>query len=258
MDETAKLATLVRSVAHSLIVVANNSLGDESSEVVVVVPADTFDRNGDVGSVKSVIAYSDIGSDKLGLFLGQKVGVSLGGGLGQLGEVLVGHLDELLVGDATGTDEDHAVGGVVVLDVVGELSSGDVADVLLGTEDGAAQRLMLEGGGMQMVKDNLLDLLFNLLRLAQNNVTFPFDSGRLELGVLEDIGKNVDALWHVLVQGLGKVDCILALFQKSDAENLGRGILGDVTTYRSVGIQVSAHVLDFELQLLLCPAGRTL
>lgn len=212
MDETAELATLVRSVAHGLVVVANNSLSDESSEVIVVVPADTLDRNGDVRSAKSIVAYSDIRTNKLGLLLGQNVGVGLGGGSGQLGKVLLGHLNELLVGNAASADKDHAVGGVVVLDVAGELSSADIADVLLGTEDGAAQRLVLEGGGVQVVEDNLLDLLFHFLRLAQDNAAFPLNGGWLELGVLENVGKNVNALWHILVQGLGKVDCVLALF----------------------------------------------
>lgn len=212
VDKPAELAALVRSIAHSLVVVANNSLGNETSKVVIIVPANTLDRNGNVCGVESVIAYPDIRTNELGLLLGQKVGVSLGRGSRQLREVLVGHLNELIVGNATSTNKDHAVGGIVVLDVVGELSSGDVADVLLGAEDGAAEGLVLEGGGVQVIEDNLLNLLFHLLGLAEDNVTFPLDCGRLELGVLEDIGKNIDTLWYVLVESLGKVYCVLALF----------------------------------------------
>lgn len=75
-----------------------------------------------------------------------------------------------------------------------------------------------------MIKDDLLDLLLDLLRLAQNNVTFPLDGGRLELGILKDIGKNVDASWHILVEGLREVDGVLTLFQTLDIQVRRRGI----------------------------------
>jgi hypothetical protein len=126
--------------------------------------------------------------------------------------VLVGHLDELLVGDATGADEYHAVGGVVGLDVVGELGPGNVTDVLAGAEDGAAEGLVLEGGGVQVVEDDLLELLLDLLGLPQDHVALALDGGLLELRVLQDIGEDVDALWRILVEGLGEVDGVLTLF----------------------------------------------
>lgn len=261
VDEAAELAALVRRVAHGLVVVSNNRLGDQGGVVIVVVPADTLDRDGDVGGGDGVIAYPDIRADKLGLSLGQEVGVGLGGASGQLGEVLVGHLDELLVGDATGTDEDHAVGAVVVLDVVDELSAGDVADVLLGSQDGAAEGLVLEGGGVQVVKDDLLDLLLDLVGLAQDHVPLALDGGLLELGVLEDVGEDVDTLRHILVQGLGEVDGVFTLSYCQTRGLRGEDIsiiAHDVTTYRGVGVEVGAHVLDLELELLLCPAGGAL
>lgn len=62
--------------------------------------------------------------------------------------MLLGQFNKLLMGNAAGTDENHPVSGVVALDVVGELGSGDVADVLAGTQDGAAQGLVLEGSSM--------------------------------------------------------------------------------------------------------------
>jgi hypothetical protein len=63
-----------------------------------------------------------------------------------------------------------------------------------------------------VVEDNLLELLLHLLRLAQDNVALPLDGGLLELGVLEDVLQDVDALGDVLVEGLGEVDGVLALF----------------------------------------------
>lgn len=64
---------------------------------------------------------------------------------------------------------------------------------------------------MQVVEDDLLELLLYLLRLAQDNVTFPLDSGLLELRVLKDVLQDVDAPRDVLIEGLGEVDGVLTL-----------------------------------------------
>jgi len=224
VNEGAELAALMGSVTKSLVVVANDGLGDESGEVVRVVPANTLNSNGDVGGGKGVVTDADVRADEVGLLLGQERSVGDGGGGGKTGKVLVGHLNELLVGNATSADKDHAVSGVVVLDVVGELGAADVADVLAGAEDGAAKGLVLEGSGVEVVEDNLLELLLNLLRLAQDDVAFALDGGLLELGVLENVLEDVDALGNVLVQSLGEVDGVLALFARvsDDRRSVGK------------------------------------
>lgn len=211
VDPAAELAALVGSLTNSLVIVADDSLGDEGSEVVLRVPADTLNGQSDVGSGHGIITDTDIGTHKVSLLLGEQVGAVLGAAGGEAAEVLLSELDELLVGDAAGTDKDHSVSSVVVLDVVDELGSGDVADVLAGAEDGAAKRLVLEGSGVEVVKDNLLDLLLNLLGLSEDNVALALNGGLLEQGVLENIGEDVDALGDVRVEGLGEVDGVLAL-----------------------------------------------
>lgn len=211
VDESGETAALVRSVAHGLVVVANDGLGDESSEVVIRVPADTLNSKGNVGSSHGVVTDTDIGADEVSLLLGKQVSLVLGAPAGQTREVLLGELNKLLVGNATGTDQDHAVSSVVVLNVVGQLGAGDVADVLARTKDGAAQRLVLESGGVQVVEDNLLNLLLNLLGLAEDNVALALDGRLLELGVLQDIGQDIDALRDIGVEGLGEVDGVLTL-----------------------------------------------
>lgn len=207
----AQLAALVRGVAHGLVVVADDGLSDESSEVVLGVPANTLNGNGDVGSGHGVIANTDVRTNKVSLLLGQDVGLGLGAAGGKAGEVLLGKLNQLLVGNATGGSENHAVGSVVVLDVVGEFGAGNVTDVLAGAENGAAERLVLESSGVQVVKDNLLNLLLNLLGLSENDVALALDGRRLELGVLQDIGQNIDGLGNVGVESLGEVDGVLTL-----------------------------------------------
>lgn len=78
-------------------------------------------------------------------------------------EMLFSKLNQLLVRDATGGSKNHPVGSVVVLDVVDELHSCDVTDVLAGAENSATKRLMLEGGGMKVIEDDLLNLLLDFL-----------------------------------------------------------------------------------------------
>ena len=70
---------------------------------------------------------------------------------------------------------------------------------------------MLEGSGVQVVKDDLLDLLLNLLGLPQDDVALTLDGRLLKLGVLEDVGQDVDELGNVRVEGLGEIDGVLAL-----------------------------------------------
>jgi hypothetical protein len=125
--------------------------------------------------------------------------------------VLLSQADELLVGDTTSTNKDHAVSSVVGLDVVGQVLAGDGLDVLLGAEDGATEGLTLESGGVEVVEDNLLELLVNLFLLTEDHITLALDSSGLKLGVLEDIGEDVDGLGNIVVEGLGVVDGVLAL-----------------------------------------------
>ena len=214
MDESAELASEVGRVAHGAVPVADNGLGDQGSEVVVVLPADTLNGKGNVSSRESVVTDSDLGTDELGdtlLLSGESQG-SRGRGLaGEATEVLLSESHELLVGDTTGTNEDHAVSSVVGLDVVGQVVPGDGLDVLLGAEDGAAEGLVLEGSGVEVVEDNLLELLVDLLLLTEDDVALALDGSGLQLGVLKDVGEDVDGLGDIVVEGLGVVDGVLAL-----------------------------------------------
>ncbi len=144
-------------------------------------------------------------------FLGQEIGARFRRARRKLREILLGHLDELLVRETAGADENHAIGRVVVLDVVHKLGAGDVANILAGAEDGAAQRLMLIRRRVEMVKDDLLHLLLHLFGLAKDHVALPLDGGLLQLRVLQDVGQDVDALRDVAIEGFGEVDRVFAL-----------------------------------------------
>lgn len=157
--------------------------------------------------------------------------------------------------DAAGADENHTVGFVVVGDVCGQVGLGDGEDVFLRAEDGAAERLILERGGMQVVKHNFLELLIDLFLLAQDHVALALDGGLLELGVLQDVGEDLDGFADVVLERLGVVDGVFALETLMHGQRWYSPIGGGQRwTYRGVGIQMTAHVLDLELQLVLRPS----
>ena len=88
---------------------------------------------------------------------------------------------------------------------------------------------------MQMIKHHFLVLFVNLDLLAQNDIALALNFALLQLRVLQDIRDDVHGLGDVLPERLGIVHRLLA---------------------RSVRIKVCAHVLDLELERLLCaPVG---
>lgn len=90
---------------------------------------------------------------------------------------------------------------------------------------------------VKMVEHDFLVLLVDLLLLTQNDIAFALDGATFELGVLEDVGDNVDGLRDVLAEALGVVDRLLA---------------------RSVRIEVSPKILHLELEGVLGAAASTL
>lgn len=225
VHESAKLAAEVGRAAHSAVPVANDGLSDERSEVVIVLPADTLDSNGDIGGGHGVVTDPDLGANEIGLgLLSSGDGGETGrGSSGEASEVLLSKLDELGMRYATSTDENHAVSSVVGLDVLLKVTALDGLDVLLGAEDGPAEGLALVSGSVQVVENNLLELLVNLLLLAEDDITLTLNGRGLELGVLENIGQDVDGVRDIGVEGLGVVDGVLALFSIRNARgNDGR------------------------------------
>lgn len=64
-----------------------------------------------------------------------------------------------------------------------------------------------------MVENDFLELLVDFFLFTENNITLTLDSLLVKLGVLEDVGEDVDGLGDVGVKRLGVVDCVLALHQ---------------------------------------------
>lgn len=230
--------SLVGRGADGSVVVTDDGLGNEGGVVVLGGPGDTLNSNGNVGDGHGVVSESDLGSHKVGdgvlvgVLSGRSGGTEGNGGGGgrEIGEVLLGELDEGVVVDGSGSNKHHSVGGVVLGDELSQLSVGDGLDVLSGTQNGSAQGLVHEGGGVQVVKDNLLVLLVDLLELSGDDLSFSVNGRLGQLGVLQNVGQNLHRLGHVVLERLGVVDGGLS---------------------RGVGVEVAAHVLNVELELVL-------
>jgi hypothetical protein len=161
--------------------------------------------------------------------------------------VLLSKLDKLLVGNTTSANQNHTVSRVVCLDIVDQVISLNGLNVLGGTQNRTSQWLTLEGCRVQVIEHNFLQLLVYLLRLSQDNVTLALNGLRLEFGVLENIGEDVDGRGYVCVKCLGVIDSVLTLQSLLASAMLIRQTL----TYRCIGVEVTTHILDFQLQLLL-------
>jgi hypothetical protein len=95
----------------------------------------------------------------------------------------------------------------------------------------------LEGNSVKVVKDDLLDLLVDLLLLPEDDVPLPLNRSLLQLGSLQDVRDDLDTLANILLEALGVVDGLLP---------------------RGVGVKVSAEVLDLKLELVLTPLAGAL
>ena len=83
-----------------------------------------------------------------------------------LGKVFLCHGAERAVADTTSASKHHPGSGVVSLDVVDQVVTGDALDVLGGSENSPAQGSALVRDGMKVVKHNLLEIHLDLLHLS--------------------------------------------------------------------------------------------
>lgn len=90
---------------------------------------------------------------------------------------------------------------------------------------------------MEVVEESLGVVGSNVLGFSEDDILLPVDGSDVQLRVLGDIGKDLDELWHVLVESVG--------------------LEGGLFT-RGVGVEGSTEVLDFELELVLGSGGRSL
>lgn len=129
---------------------------------MVIIPANTLNCKSNVGSRNSVVTKTDLGTNELGLALllsGEGSSGRRRGSRWQAAKVLLSKFNKGIVLDTTGTDKYGLFGQVVGLDVVDKVVTLDALDVFLGSENGAAKRLALEGSGVEVVENNFLAVM---------------------------------------------------------------------------------------------------
>lgn len=67
VHEGRELAAQVWGITHSSVPVTDNSLGNQRSEVLRILPADSLNGNGNVSGGDSIISQADFGPDEFGL-----------------------------------------------------------------------------------------------------------------------------------------------------------------------------------------------
>ena len=216
--------------AERSVPIAHDGLEDKHREVVGRLPRNALNGESKVAGGRGIVTDSDFGTNKVGL--GRRGQAELDGTLadGKAAEVLLGKLDERVVLDTTSADKNHTVSSVVGLDVLSKVLALDGENVLLGAQDCAAKGLTLEGNRVQVVKDDLLLELVNLLLFTEDHIALALNGRVFELGVLENVGDDVNGLVDVLAESFGIVDGLLS---------------------GGVGVKVGTEVLDFELKGML-------
>lgn len=231
-DEFVEVRTGVLSSSRVNIEGADQRLENHESVVVRVRPGAAFESDGELDVLLVRVEDGGLRADELGGGNGGNLS-----GRGEASESLGSEIDELLVLHSSSSDENHSVGGVVVLDVLEDVSSLDASDVLRWAKDGVTQRALLESDRVEVVENDLLVTGFDLLHFSKNHRTLSLNALLGEKRVLDNVGEKVDGLRNILLE-------------RSSEE------AGDLA--RSVGIQRSAKVLDLNLQLLSRSAGGAL
>mmetsp|Transcript_184 Transcript_184/g.478 ORF Transcript_184/g.478 Transcript_184/m.478 type:complete len:353 (+) Transcript_184:209-1267(+) len=154
---------------------AQHRLHHHQRHRVGVRPGGALDGDGEVALGHVVVAEADLGAGEDG-----RVGLDdLCGGLaagGELGELGLHLLHQGVVVHGARAHHHHALRGVVGGDVLRQVLLANRADVLRRAQDAAAQRAVLEGGGVQVVEEHLLGDTLHLLHLAKDDVPLVLDA----------------------------------------------------------------------------------
>mmetsp|Transcript_1709 Transcript_1709/g.3751 ORF Transcript_1709/g.3751 Transcript_1709/m.3751 type:complete len:328 (-) Transcript_1709:478-1461(-) len=175
----------VLAKAGGTVVGAEHGLHNHEGEGILGRPGGTLEGEGNVGGVVGIEADANIGAREDGRIVGCIDGTSGGGG--KAAKVFTGKVAELTVINGTGTGNDHTGGGVVSANVIGQISLGQRADILLGAQNSPSKTGTLKGRLVKTIKDQLLLLLVNFGHFAENDVAFTFNGRFLEFGVKKDV-----------------------------------------------------------------------
>ena len=105
--------------------------------------------------------------------------------------------------DVAGRHRDHALGAVLPIDEGMQLLRGEGLHRLGRAEDRAADRLVAERGFGETVEDDVVGRVVRGADLLQDHVLLALELLGVELGLGQDVGKDVDGQRHVVAQHAG-------------------------------------------------------
>lgn len=226
----------IRRADGLLVPAAEHGLHNHERNGVRRVPGRTLEGDGKVARRHVVVADANLTAGKVTRVLGnQRLGARALSR--EIGESLLRELDELIVVHSTGTDQYHTWRRVVRLNVRLQVFLRHGANALFRPENGGTERGVLERRRVQVIKQNLLDILFDLFHLAQDDSSLTLDLRFFQRRVLQNITQNIHRRADILLHNLGVVRRLLTA---------------------RVRVQVSAHVFNLLLETSRRAALRTL
>jgi hypothetical protein len=123
--------------------------------------------------------------------------------------MLVGKVAQRSVLNGTSSSNDHAWGGVVILNVGFQVTAGQGSDVLLGAQNSPSQTCSLKGSRMKVIQDQFLLLLVDFGHFSQDHVAFALNGGLFQLAIEKNIGKDLNGTANVVLEDFGKVNRLL-------------------------------------------------
>ena len=146
-------------------------------------------------------------------------------------------ITKLFMIDSPRPGNNHARRCVVLLHIIDQIILRQGPNVLFRTQNGPSQPRKLIGCGVQVIQHQLFLLLVDFGHFSQNDIAFAFNGGGFQFGVQQNVTQNFHRLAHIVLEDLGKVHSLFAT---------------------GVGIEVTAHVLNFDFELLLGAFFRAL
>ena len=122
---------------------------------------------------------------------------------GKRAEPGLGHLDQPLMLDLAGGDQGDAAGAIAAAPPVVQILDRDGVDARLVAEDRAAERLVVIGGGPEIVEDDVGRRVPRLAQLLEDDVLLALEVGLDEMRVEDQVRDQLDSERDMLGEDRG-------------------------------------------------------
>jgi hypothetical protein len=236
LDVVEVLSVLVDSVG------AEHVLEEQERVVVLVLDAGSVVEDTNVRVVHLVIT-----DEEQRRSVDSRVGVGLlaGGGLGDVAERLVDHVDESLMGDVAGTDDDEVVTEVVLGLELGKVVDAQVGEHVGVTLDGLTELMVTEGVEVGVLEGGVFQVRVGVLVIGSDLLLQDLELSGVQAGVGNGVTEHGDGTAEVILED-GHADAGLFTARLTvEAATKGHNLLIDLSTgvgLAATGEQVAENV----------------